>query len=109
MKKTAFIFSFLLLIGCASKSQNKQTSQYIDQGSYIIQLKDSVAKLNATLKLTNDSIRKFNRGTIMTVEQHNQIDKYLRLRKYFDICQKKPSQWKYYKGWSTRVFIQPEK
>lgn len=32
--------------------------------------------------------------------------KYDRLLKYYTICKKKPTQWKYYKGWSTRVFEQ---
>lgn len=32
--------------------------------------------------------------------------KYDRLLKYYTICKKKPTQWKYYKGWSIRVFEQ---
>lgn len=32
--------------------------------------------------------------------------KYDRLVKYYTICKRKPKQWKYYKGWSIRVFEQ---
>ena len=41
---------------------------------------------------------------VMTTDQFVRLYKYDRLLKYYTICKKKPSQWKYYKGWSTRVF-----
>ena len=41
---------------------------------------------------------------VMTSDQFVRLYKYDRLLKYYAICKKKPSQWKYYKGWSTRVF-----
>ena len=41
---------------------------------------------------------------VMTTDQFVRLYKYDRLLKYYTICKKKPQQWKYYKGWSTRVF-----
>ena len=41
---------------------------------------------------------------VMTSDQFVKLYKYDRLLKYYTICKKKPSRWKYYKGWSTRVF-----
>jgi hypothetical protein len=40
----------------------------------------------------------------LSVENFIKIYKYERLRKYYLICKKNPSQWKFYKGWSARVF-----
>jgi hypothetical protein len=42
----------------------------------------------------------------LSVDNFIKIYKYERLYKYYMICMKKPSQWKYYKGWSKRVFEQ---
>ena len=61
--------------------------------------KDSVAILK-------DSIVKLNKRAVMTNEQFIKLFKYEQLYKYYRICKKKPSQWKYYKGWSTRTFEQ---
>ena len=59
---------------------------------------------SATVKLLQDSITKLNARPVMTAEQFVKLYKYERLERYYRICKRKPSQWKYYKGWSTRVF-----
>ena len=92
------------MFGCASNSQVKP--KYIDQGNYIVLLKDSVKTLNRSMALLNDSILKLNRRTVMTSAQFVKIYKYERLYKYYRICANKPSQWMYYKGWSIRVFTE---
>ena len=51
-----------------------------------------------------DSIAKLNVRPIMSVDQFMQLYKYNRLVKYYKICKYNPTQWKFYKGWSTRVF-----
>ncbi len=58
------------------------------------------------VELLKDSIAKLNARPVMTKAQFVKLYKYERLLKYYRICKKKPSQWKYYKGWSTRVFEQ---
>jgi len=57
-----------------------------------------------TLTVLKDSIIKLNQRPIMTKAQFVKLYKYERLEKYYKICKRKPTQWKYYKGWSTRVF-----
>jgi len=67
---------------------------------------DIVSTLNAKIVLLNDSIVKLNQRQVMTKQQFMQIYKYERLLRYYKICKRKPTQWKYYKGWSKRVFEQ---
>lgn len=98
------VLILVLFLGCTSNGQVEPT-KYIDQGDYIVILKDSIAKLNCSITKANDSIVKLNQR-IMTAGQFLQLYKYDRLLKYYRICKKKPTQWKCYKGWSTRVFEQ---
>lgn len=58
------------------------------------------------LRESRDSISRLNKRPVMTEAQFIQLYKYDRLLKYYKICKKNPSQWKYYKGWSSRVFEQ---
>jgi|SRR5665647_3661623 len=104
MKKLIFSFVIIMMFGCTSNSQVKP--QIIDQGNYIVLLKDSVKALNGSVTLLNDSILKLNRRAVMTSDQFIKIYKYERLYKYYRICANKPSQWIYYKGWSIRVFTE---
>lgn len=98
MKKLILILSLIILLGCTSKSQIKPTI-YTDKGSTVVLLKDSIVILN-------DSIAKLNKRTTINSAQFVALYKYERLYKYYRICVKNPSQWKYYKGWSIRVFEQ---
>jgi len=98
------VLILVLFLGCTSKRQVEPT-KYIDQGAYIVILKDSIAKLTCTVTKSNDSIVKLNQR-IMTADLFLQLYKYDRLLKYYRICKNKPTQWKYYRGWSTRVFEQ---
>ena len=104
MKKLIFSFVIIMMFGCTSNSQVKP--KYIDQGNYIVLLKDSVKTLNGSISILNDSILKLNRRAVMTNAQFIKIYKYERLYKYYRICANKPSQWMYYKGWSIRVFTE---
>jgi len=88
MKKLVFLL--LLIPGfCLSQTEIK---------------KDTVVVLNAKIALLNDSIAKLSQRPLMTKQQFIQLYKYDRLLKYYKICKRKPTQWKYYKGWSIRVF-----
>jgi len=68
--------------------------------------KDIVVALNDKIVMLNDSITKLNQRPVMTKQQFIQLYKYDRLLKYYKICKRKPTQWKFYKGWSIRVFEQ---
>lgn len=59
-----------------------------------------------SIAILRDSIAKLNRKPLMTEAQFVKLYKYERLARYYRICKRKPSQWKYYKGWSIRVFEQ---
>jgi hypothetical protein len=56
--------------------------------------------------ILKDSIVRLNQRPVMTADQFLKMYKYDRLLKYYKICKRKPTQWKYYKGWSIRVFEQ---
>jgi len=57
-----------------------------------------------SIAILKDSIVKLNKRPVMSADQFVRLYKYDRLLKYYKICKRKPSQWKYYKGWSIRVF-----
>jgi hypothetical protein len=57
-----------------------------------------------SVKILRDSIAVLNRRPVMTADQFIEIYKYETLLKYYRLCQKKPTNWKFYKGWSERVF-----
>ena len=57
-----------------------------------------------SIAILKDSIVRLNQRPVMTEAQFVRLYKYDRLLKYYQICKRKPTQWKYYKGWSIRVF-----
>jgi hypothetical protein len=59
-----------------------------------------------SIKILKDSIVKISQKQTITADQFIKLYKYDRLYKYYQICHKNPSQWKFYKGWSMRVFNQ---
>lgn len=91
MKKIVFLLVFISCVCVCSA-----------QGSGV----GSAAYYKAKYEAAQDSIRKLNTRPLMTVEQFVKLYKYDRLERYYRICKRKPSQWKYYKGWSIRVFEQ---
>jgi hypothetical protein len=73
-------------------------------------LADSLTTINTNLQkqitVLNDSIVGLNARQVLSSEQFINLYKYARLNKYYQICKRNPVQWKYYKGWSIRVFEQ---
>ena len=90
MKKLLFLFLFIPAVCLAQQKPQK----------------DSIAILNHKIHLLNDSIVKLNQRPVMTAEQFIKIYKYESLFKFYRICKRNPTQWKFYRGWSTRVFEQ---
>lgn len=95
MKKIVFLLVFTYVVFLCSAQTSPPTPLPSERGV--------VGQLELVKQL-QDSIRKLNARPVMTVEQFVKLYKYERLERYYRICKKKPSQWKYYKGWSTRVF-----
>jgi hypothetical protein len=91
MKKIVFLLCFVYCFSCVAQ---------VSRGS------DSTAYYRQKLAKANDSIKVLNQRTVMSSSDFLRIYKYERLLKYYKICKRKPTQWKYYKGWSTRVFEQ---
>lgn len=63
-----------------------------------------IQEQNDSLMILRDSLIKLNDRPLMTKKQFLDLYKYERLYKYYRICKNNPTQWKYYRGWSTRVF-----
>jgi len=130
MKRIVFIVvCMIVFIGFTSC---KVENTAIEQPDYIKILQDSIAQLNSKIDTLNfavvtyesylvaysnqavrqidridslnDSIQKLNERPLMTKAQFLDLYKYERLLKYYKICKNNPTQWKYYRGWSTRVF-----
>ena len=90
MKKIVFLLLFIPVICFSQKTT--QTDSYAMLNHRILELQDSIIKLN--------------KRPVMSVDQFVEIYKFERLLKYYKICKNKPTQWKFYKGWTTRVFEQ---
>ena len=90
MKNIIFLLLFMPVFCFSQKST--QTVSYAILNHRILELQDSVSLLK--------------KRPVMSVEQFVNLYKYDRLLKYYKICKHKPTQWKYYKGWSIRVFEQ---
>lgn len=88
MKKLLFLLIFIPVF-CFSQKR-------IETDSCII-LKHQIFELQ-------DSIIKLNKRPVMSVDQFVELFKYERLLGYYKRCKAKPVKWKYYKGWSIRVF-----
>ncbi|MEA4981424.1 MAG: hypothetical protein VB066_01775 [Paludibacter sp.] len=134
MKKSVFlcVFSFLLCVGFACTAGKHIHSEPVLPDDQLQVLKDSVLSLNAkidkltfmvttyenylvayendrinnddSIRLLIDSINELNSRPLMTKKQYIDLYKYERLLKYYNICKSRPVNWKYYKGWSIRVF-----
>jgi len=94
-----FVFVFVWVVFCSSYLV--KTAKVINSVSI-----DSTAYYKASYNMLSDSIVKLKQRPVMTIDQFVILYKYDRLLKYYKICKHKPTQWKYYKGWSTRVFEQ---
>ena len=46
----------------------------------------------------------YNHHHELSVKTFNEAYQYETLLYYYNICKKKPKQWKYYRSWATRVF-----
>ena len=104
--KTCIFLLLILFVACTPRPATVLKVDYL-------KLQDSIETLNVkidSLHLENetlaDSIEDLLLRPLMTSEQFLQLYKYERLNKYYRICVKNPTQWKYYKGWSIRVFEQ---
>lgn len=120
MKKIVFFLMFsVFLCSCVASpnpfKRGEQGTVTSDSTAYYKAKCDSLTFMAATyekyivnyenqLQEMNDSIVKLNNRPLMTKQQFLDLYKYERLLKYYNLCKKKPVNWKYYKGWSTRVF-----
>lgn len=56
-----------------------------------------------SINFLQDSIGKLLQRPMMTEQQFLDLYRYERIKKYFDLCEKDASQWKYMKGWLRRI------
>jgi hypothetical protein len=87
-------------------NQKLDTSYYMIRTyeSALIVMQHSVTYQDSTIKALSDSVYRLNLKPLMTSDYFLQLYKFDRLFKYYKICVKNPSQWKFYKGWTKRVF-----
>jgi hypothetical protein len=98
-------FILVLLAGCHRPEMVAKTEcQKLTDSVQVLMAKDELNK--STIVALRDSIADLKLRPVMTSDQFIQLYKFGRLNKYYQICKKNPTQWKYYKGWSTRVFEQ---
>lgn len=126
MKKLLFLFGLLLFnfffFSCSKQQDPIIEHKLKDQEFYIGILSDSCNGLVKELQL-QDSIIDFLSNSLfalkdsmailkknaMSEDNYIRAYKYERLLKYYKICKNNPSQWKFYKGWSIRVFENDDK
>ncbi len=99
-----FLFFFLILLAACHRPEMIAKTEYL-------KLADSIEVLTLQQKASDelivtlqDSIADLKDRPLMTSDQFLTLYKYDRLYKYYRICKNNPTQWKYYKGWTIRVF-----
>lgn len=99
---SAAVFGPFIIISTYSPSKHfrAEYERLEDSLQYLTEVSDSLCN---RIRVLEDSIQSLSQKQL-TAEQFVNLYKYNRLQKYYQICQKNPSQWKYYKGWSIRVF-----
>ena len=103
--KILLFFILLLAIGCDGQEMVPKT-EYLKLADSITVLHQQNKIMVIRIHTMQDSIYALKQHPLMTADQFIQLYKYDRLHKYYLICKKNASQWKYYKGWSIRVFEQ---
>ena len=103
--KTLLFFLLVLLASC-HRPETIAKTEYLKLQDSIKVLKSQKASQATTIVILRDSIADLKERPLMNSDQFIQLYKYGRLNKYYQICKKNPTQWKYYKGWSIRVFEQ---
>jgi hypothetical protein len=98
-------FLLVLLAGC-HRPEMIPKSEYVKLADSIQILKSKNDFQLTQIHGLRDSIDILKQSPLMNSDQFIQLYKYGRLNKYYQICKKNPTQWKYYKGWSIRVFEQ---
>jgi septal ring factor EnvC (AmiA/AmiB activator) len=107
------VLTAFILFGCNDcekqrKAYTESLSNYKDSISYlndkINMYEGAFESRNEVIDLLKDSIQRLNDKPLMTTEHFKKIYKYDRLCKYYRICERDPSQWVFWKGWSRRVF-----
>ena len=101
MKSLYAIALIVLFASCNYRIVSKKQINLAHDSICILKA-DNLAKDNS-ISVLRDSIY-FLKQKAITPEKFVQIYKYKRLEKYYTICKRNPTQWKYYKGWSIRVF-----
>ncbi|HEY5593155.1 MAG TPA: hypothetical protein VIK55_19330 [Paludibacter sp.] len=122
MKKLLMLVFLPLFLFCQPPKQAQVLVVQIDSTAYykakcdtlsymvsayetaVVNYENNETGLSEVIASLNDSILKLNAKPLMTKAQFIELYKYERLLKYYKICKNKPTQWKYYKGWSIRVF-----
>lgn len=122
------LFFSMIMIGCSISGQKatstSSVTNHVDSTAFykakcdtlaymvsayetaVVNYENNETGLGKVIAELNDSIQKLNYRPLMTKEQFIELYKYDRLLKYYKICKRKSTQWKYYKGWSIRVFEQ---
>jgi hypothetical protein len=93
----------IVVYSCSSRLESKIITEKEVKIEYLNNT-DTIRVSCDSVQILKDSIAKLLKRPLMTSDQFIKIYKYDRLYKYYSICNRKPSQWKYYKGWSIRVF-----
>lgn len=101
-----FLFFFLVLLAGCHRPEMVQKTEYLKLADSIAFLKVQNDFNETVILILRDSITDLLDRPLMTSEQFLLLYKYDRLYKYYRICKKNETQWKYYKGWSIRVFEQ---
>jgi len=83
-----------------------QTAHYmaVNYGNYLVAYENRRVEMADSIRLLTDSVNKLNARPLMSKTQFLDLYKYERLLKYYKICKQRPVNWKYYKGWTIRVF-----
>lgn len=108
MKKLLFALMSLVLFSCTNtekyerRIESLQDSLFLSQS--VITTQQQIIIVQDSAIYEKDSIIESLESRIMSKSQFIELYKFKRLERYYQICKNRPDYWKYYKGWSVRVF-----
>ena len=117
MKKMLLLLSVFCFSFCTPKIIAKTDADKVCKDSIIslraqndtlmfmvVKYQEAISAQENKIADMNDSIKRLNLKPLMTSSQFIELYKFQWLVKYYNLCNKNSVYWKYYKGWSTRVF-----
>ena len=113
MKQLLIVLLMAVSLACTSQPKEPTpslrdsvtvlTQQIADYQIAIQVQQQGIDKLNEQITCLSDSLIRLYNKPLMSTQQFIDLYRYNRILKYYKLCERKPTNWKYFKGWVRRA------